>query len=142
MMSGRGKSRWVTLAAAALILFWCVRPSISAAFKNVQVSQVPPAFALKDLSGKEWKSADIYARGATAVIFWATWSPRSAEVIRDLEALRAKIGPEKIAIVTVNCEHPAITAADRDAIAAAVKQIGFTGPVLLDDRLVAFNDYG
>jgi peroxiredoxin len=138
----RSRPRWVTLAAVALVVLWCARPSVSAAFKNVQVGQTPPAFTLKDLAGKDWKSAEIYAKGATAVIFWATWSPRSAEVIRDLEALRAKIGPEKIAIVTVNCEHPAITAADRDAIAAAVKQIGFTGPVLVDDGLVAFNDYG
>jgi Tfp pilus assembly protein PilF/peroxiredoxin len=132
----------VTLAAAALALLWCARPSVSAAFKNVQVSQTPPAFALKDLSGKEWKSAEIYAKGATAVIFWATWSPRSAEVIRDLEALRAKIGPEKVSVVTVNCEHPTISAADRDAIAATAKQLGLTGPVLVDDGLVAFNDYG
>ncbi|HEY6000380.1 MAG TPA: redoxin domain-containing protein [bacterium] len=130
------------VAAAALVVLWCARPSISAAFKNVQVAQSPPPFTLKDVSGKEWKSGEIYGKGATAIIFWATWSPRSAEVIRDLEALRTKIGPEKISIVTVNCEHPAISAADRDAIAAAVKQLGASGPALVDDGLVAFNDYG
>lgn len=142
MLSRKARSRWVTVAATALVLLWCARPSVSAAFKNVQVSQVPPALSLKDLSGKEWTSAEIYGRGATVVIFWATWSPRSTEVIRDLEALRARIGPEKVSLVAVNCEHPAISAADRDAIAAAVKQIGFTGPVLVDDGLIAFNDYG
>jgi hypothetical protein len=76
------------------------------------------------------------------VIFWATWSPRSAEVIRDLEALRAKIGPEKIQILTVNCEHPSISSADREAIGSAAKQLGLTGPVLVDDGLIVFNDYG
>ena len=132
-------------AAAVATLFavlWCVKPSISSAFKNVQVSQVPPAFALKDTGGKEWKSADLYAKGPTVVVFWATWSPRSAEVIHDLEALRAKIGAEKIQVVTVNCEHPSITGADREAIAAVAKQLGFSGPVLIDDGLIAFNDYG
>lgn len=137
------RNNWLcaSAAAAALVLL-CARSSVSAAFKNVQVAQQPPAFTLKDLAGKEWKSAEIYGRGPAAVVFWATWSPRSAEVIRDLEALRAQIGPDKISVVTVNCEHPAISAADRDAIAAVAKQIGFTGPVLLDDGLVAFNDYG
>ena len=125
-----------------LLTLWCAKPSISAAFKNVQVSQTPPAFALKDTGGREWKSAEIYGRGATVVVFWATWSPRSSEVIRDLEALRAKIGPEKIQVVTVNCEHPSISAADREAIAAAAKQVGFSGPALVDDGLVAFNEYG
>ncbi|HWR97594.1 MAG TPA: tetratricopeptide repeat protein [Candidatus Methanoperedens sp.] len=138
----RGRSRWVTAGAVTLAVLWWAHPSVSAAFKNVQVSQTPPSFTLKDLAGREWKSGEIYAKGPTAVVFWATWSPRSAEVIHDLEALRAKIGPEKISIVTVNCEHPAISSADRDAIAAAAKQHGFTGPVLVDDGLIAFNDYG
>ena len=141
-MARNKRSRLVLVVAAALVTLWCAAPSISAAFKNVQVAQTPPAFTLKDLGGKEWKSEAVYAGKATAVIFWATWSPRSAEVIRDLEALRAKIGPEKVQVVTINCEHPAISAADRDAIGAAAKQIGLSGPVLVDDGLIAFNDYG
>jgi tetratricopeptide (TPR) repeat protein len=132
----------VVVVATALAVLWCTKPSISAAFKNVQVSQIPPAFALKDAGGKAWKSEELFAKGPTAVVFWATWSPRSAEVIRDLEALRLKIGPEKIQVLTVNCEHPSISGADREAIAAVAKQIGFSGPVLIDDGLIAFNDYG
>ncbi len=136
------QSRTVMIVAAALATLWCAKPSISAAFKNVQVAQSPPAFSLKDLGGREWKSAEVYGRGATVVVFWATWSPRSSEVILDLEALRAKIGPEKLQVVTVNCEHPAISAADREAIASFAKKSGFSGPVLVDDGLVAFNEYG
>ncbi len=132
----------ILIFSAVLVTLWFAKPSISAAFKNVQVSQKPPAFALKDTGGREWKSADLYGRGATVVVFWATWSPRSSEVIRDLEALREKIGPEKIQVVTVNCEHPSISAADRAAIAAAAKQVGVSGPALVDDGLIAFNDYG
>lgn len=136
------QSRVILVFSAVVLTLWCAKPSISAAFKNVQVSQTPPAFALKDTSGREWKSAEVYSRGATAVVFWATWSPRSSEVIRDLEALRAKIGSEKVQVVTVNCEHPSISAADREVIAAAAKQIGFSGPALVDDGLVVFNEYG
>lgn len=141
-MNRNTRSRAVALAATLVVVLWCAQPSISAAFKNVQLSQTPPAFALKDTTGRELKSAEIYGRGATVLIFWATWSPRSAEVIRDLEALRAKIGPEKVQVVTVNCEHPAITAADREAIAAVAKQLGFSSPALVDDGLVVFNQYG
>jgi Flp pilus assembly protein TadD len=136
------RCRALVVLAAGLVTLVCTKPSISAAFKNVQVAQTPPAFALKDLLGKEWKSTDVYGRGATAIVFWATWSPRSSEVIRDLEALRAKIGPDKVQIVTVNCEHPSITASDRETIAAAAKQGGFSGPALVDDGLIAFNEYG
>ena len=74
----RSRPRWVTLAAVALVVLWCARPSVSAAFKNVQVGQTPPAFTLKDLAGKDWKSAEIYAKGATAVIFWSPAPPKVA----------------------------------------------------------------
>jgi len=141
-MLRKTRSRALVIVAMVLVTLVCTKPSISAAFKNVQVSQTPPAFALKDVGGKEWRSAEVFGRGVTVVIFWATWSPRSGEVIRDLEALRAKIGPEKVQVVTVNCEHPSISPADRETIAAAARQGGFSGPVLVDDGLIAFNDYG
>ena len=141
-MKRRIPFRVAAVVALVFSVLWCVKPSTSAAFKNVQVAQPPPAFALKDTSGKEWKSADVFGKGATVVIFWATWSPRSSEVIGDLEALRTKIGPEKIQVVTVNCEHPSISPADRENVAAIAKQAGYSGPVLLDDGLIAFNDYG
>jgi len=141
-MRQRSRSRWIPAVAFVAATLWCVKPSISAAFKSVQVGQKPPAFALKDLAGKEWKSSEIYPGKITAVVFWATWSPRSAEVIRDLEALRTAIGPDKLQVVTVNCEHPSISSADRQAIAAVAKELGFSGPALVDDGLTAFNDYG
>lgn len=141
-MKKNAHSRAGLAVATLLAVLMCTKPSISAAFKNVQVSQTPPAFALKDTKGKEWKSAEIFGRMATVVVFWATWSPRSSEVIVDLEALRAKLGPEKFQVVTVNCEHPSISAADREAIAATAGKFGFSGPVLVDDGLVAYNEYG
>lgn len=134
--------RNVTVTVTALVILWCAKPTISAAFKNVQLEQTPPPFALKDLAGKEWKSSEIYGRGATVVVFWATWSPRSAEAIGELETLRAQIGPEKVQIVTINCEHATISGADRELIAAAVKRLGMAGPALLDEGLVVFNEYG
>ncbi len=141
-MKRKTHSRAVGVLATVLVVLWCTKPSISAAFKNVQISQTPPPFALRDTGGRAWKSEEIYGRGATVVVFWATWSPRSSEVIRDLEALRAKIGPEKVQVVTVNCEHPSISPEDRVAVAAAAKQAGFSGPALVDDGLVVFNEYG
>jgi thioredoxin-like negative regulator of GroEL len=141
-MRHKTRFRALVVAGVTLLTLVCSKPSISAAFKNVAATQTPPAFTLKDVGGGEWKSADLFGRLPTVVIFWATWSPRSAEVIHDLEALRAKIGTDKVQIVTVNCEHPEITAADRGTIAAVAKKDGFSGPALVDDGLVVFNDYG
>lgn len=135
-------SRLLPVALLAAGLLVAVEPSVSAAFKHVVVGEAPPAFKLKDLGGKEVASGDLYGKGTVAVVFWATWSPRSADVLRDLEALRTELGPDTFSIVTLNCEHPAISAADRELIAGQAKQLGLTGPVLVDDGLIAFNDYG
>lgn len=138
------RRRWpeITVGVIFSILIWGTYPTLSAAFKNVQVSQNPPALTLKDFAGKEWKAADLYGKGIAVVVFWASWSPRSTEILKDLEKLRQEIGPEKFQLVTVNCEHPQISAADRDAIAKVAKDLGLSGPALIDEGLVAFNDYG
>lgn len=113
-----------------------------AAFKNVEVGQKPPAFVLKDLDGRVWDSVAHPAAGATVVLFWATWSPRSREILADLERLRAELGPERLQVIAINAEHLAITASDQAAIRAVVAETNFTSTVLLDEGLVAFNAYG
>ena len=117
-------------------------PSTPAAFKKVEMGQPPPAFTLKDLDGTERKSEEILSGPVTALFFWATWSPRSLEVLGDLEKLVSEVGSENLQVLAINAEHPRITKADEGLIAKAVKDAGSSALVLLDDGLVAFNDYG
>lgn len=137
-------SRRVAAAALfALLGFTAALPHEGvAAFKNVEVGQSPPAFSLKDLDGRLWDSAAHLGSGVTVIVFWATWSPRSREILADLERLRTELGPERLHLVAVNAEHLAITAADRDAIRAVVAETNFSATVLLDEGLLAFNAYG
>ncbi|MHB8835699.1 MAG: redoxin domain-containing protein [Candidatus Methylomirabilia bacterium] len=131
-------------AAAALLAFFLAElpGTAAAAFKNVEVGRLPPAFSLKDLDGRAWDSVAHKVTGATVIVFWATWSPRSREILADLERLRAELGPERLQLIAINAEHLAITAADRDAIRAVVAEAKFSATVLLDEGLVAFNAYG
>ena len=133
-------------AAAALLALLgtvAVLPrGVAAAFKNVEVGQPSPAFALKDLEGRGWESPVHLAGRVSVVVFWATWSPRSREILEDLEKLRADLGPERLQLIAVNAEHLAISAADREAIRAVVAETRSTATVLLDEGLVAFNAFG
>jgi len=133
-------------AAAALLAVGILAAALfregAAAFKNVTLGQQPPAFTLKDLDGRSWESAALLGRGVTVVVFWATWSPRSGEILEDLEKLRAELGPQRLQVVAVNAEHLAITAADRDAVRTAAAQAHTTALVLLDEGLTAFNAFG
>jgi tetratricopeptide (TPR) repeat protein len=116
--------------------------TLSAAFKRVQISQPPPAFSMKDLTGKEWQSAGLLEKSVTVVVFWATWNFRSGEILKDLESLRAELGPDKFQIVAINAERPEISSSDRAAIEKMIKEQELSSLVLLDNGLAAFNDYG
>lgn len=134
------------VAAAAVLAFFglgaALAPGVAAAFKNVEVGQPPPAFALKDLDGRLWDSAAARGAGATVIVFWATWSPRSREILADLESLRTELGAERLRLVAINAEHLEFSAADRESIRAVTAEVRSTAVVLLDEGLVAFNAFG
>jgi tetratricopeptide (TPR) repeat protein len=141
-MSGKlmGKAS-VTLFCVCLAVL-VASPSISAAFKKVDVGDRPPAFTMKELGGGERKSEDLFAGKVTVLLFWATWSPRSLEVLKDLESLVAELDSDQIQVLAINAEHPTISTSDEGIIRKAVSDIGSSATILLDDGLVAYNDYG
>lgn len=128
--------------AAALVVGAAHPGGAAAAFKNVEVGQRPPPFAMKDGEGRLWESATLLDRGVAVVVFWASWSPRSREILEDLERLRVELGPERLAVVAVNVEHLVITPRDREVISTFVESTKSSAVVLLDEGLVAFNAYG
>jgi len=135
------------VAAASLLTFLlgagaALPGAARGAFKNVEVGQLPPAFSMKDSEGRVWDSAAHLGSSVTVIVFWATWSPRSREILADLERLRAELGPERLQLIAINAEHLAISAADRDAIRAVVAETKYSATVLLDEGLVAYNAFG
>lgn len=135
-------ARVAALLAGVLAGSAALPPGAGAAFKNLQVGQAPPSFAAKDLDGRLHESAALLGKGVAVVVFWAAWSPRSREILADMETLRAEVGPERLALVAINVEHLAISAADREAIRAFAAETKTSATVLLDEGLVAFNAFG
>jgi tetratricopeptide (TPR) repeat protein len=124
------------------LLFWMACPPLSAAFKRVGRGDKPPVFSLQDLEGKERKSTELLADKVSVVVFWSTWSPRSGEVLADLEKLRQELGPERFQIIAVNAEHVEISMGDQAAIRKMAVELNLTALILLDQGLQAYNDYG
>jgi thioredoxin-like negative regulator of GroEL len=136
------KVRYLAVAGAFLATISTAVPSIPAAFKNVEHGQPPPAFTLKGLDGAERTSGDLLKDRVSVILLWATWSPRSLEVLVDLEKLVQELGPEKLQVIAINAEHQQISRSDEDIIAGAIKKAGSSALVLIDDGLVAFSAYG
>ena len=130
------------MAALVQALFHVLTPSVSAAFKNVGVGDMAPPFTLTDGAGKEWSSAEAYAGKVTVVVFWAGWSPRSREILEDLEKLRRELEPKLFRVVAVNAEHMEITHSDRQAAQGMITEMDAKVLLLFDQGLVAYNEYG
>ena len=128
------------LLAAALAA--ALPSTAGAAFKNVEVGSPPPPFSLEDAGGRRRESGELLPGGVTVVVFWAAWSPRSREILADLEQLRAELAPAQFSLVAINVEHLAISAPDRDAARSLLADTKSSATLLFDEGLVAFNGYG
>jgi tetratricopeptide (TPR) repeat protein len=130
---------------AALVVFACglyAAPKAAAAFKNVQAGTEAPAFKLADLSGNEVSLDSFKGDNAVLVVFWATWSARSLDELRDVQKLVAEYGPKGLKAVAVNVEHEHATDDDLRMIREKSASLHLTYPVLLDKGLDTFRNYG
>jgi len=81
-------------------------------------------FRLSGLQGGQLTASDV-ARGNTALVVWASWSPRCRTVAADLDGLAARWGG-KVRIVAVNFQE------DRAAIESFLAGHELSVPVYLD----------
>ncbi|MBI5014624.1 MAG: redoxin domain-containing protein [Deltaproteobacteria bacterium] len=137
-MKKRTGPLWLGLVAATLL---AVAPA-AAAFKYVEEGQKAPDFTVQSLGGEAVRLQNQLGPKALAVVFWATWSPRSRPALDDLEAmLKEKERKDKgLAVLAVNVDHEFLSAEDRRAIAELAAHWSF--PVLVDEGLSVFSTYG
>lgn len=93
------------------------------------------------LTGETGPLARHLGTEATVVLFWATWSPRSAEALADFQRLYGDLGPTRLSVVAVNVEHEQWDSADADQVGAFAREIGASFPLAVDPGLAAFRAY-
>jgi thiol-disulfide isomerase/thioredoxin len=79
---------------------------------------------LSCLQGESLGEADL-ARGATVVVLWASWSPRSRDIVERVNPLASRWGG-RARVVTVNFQE------DRQAVAGFLAGKNLGAPVCLD----------
>ena len=79
---------------------------------------------LSCLQGGSLSEADL-ARGATVVVVWASWSPRSRDIVERVNPLAARWGG-RARVVTVNFQE------DRQAVTSFLAGKDMAAPVCLD----------
>ena len=132
-------NRW--LVAVVLVVIALLVPGGADALMTLRPGDAPPPFALTDLAGKRVGS-DALTGGAAVVLFWSTWSPRSAEMFDDFKRHAAAYSTKGLKIVAINIDGENFGPAQQAAIReyASARELPF--PVLLDEGLKTFAAWG
>jgi peroxiredoxin len=116
-------------------------PRAAPALTGVEAGRKAPPFSLADVSGKTY-SLDYLAGSPGAVVFWSTWSPRSAEVLEDFREYHRLYAESGLRVIAVNIDGENLDRRRKAEVLAAVEESDLPFPVLLDERLEAFVAYG
>ncbi|MDF1535343.1 MAG: redoxin family protein [bacterium] len=129
-------------SSLSMIVFLAMLPTVvfaGVSDREVAVGDLLPAQVLELKDGNRFNVPS--GEGVTVVLFWATWSPRSAPALELWHRFSAAYPDEPLRVVTVNSEKDGLGSTDRAAIDSYVEENGVTLPVHIDEGLVLFNTY-
>jgi len=132
--------RWAP--ALSLSLSICLAATPVAAFKRTATGGAVVDFRLPGVDGAPVQLTEQLGDKATILIFWASWSPRSTEALDDLQQFYEQHRGAGLQVVAVNVEHQELSAEERAALVALVAASGWSFPVLMDESLAVFDQYG
>jgi peroxiredoxin len=112
------------------------------AFKRTVVGEAVRDFELGDTNGQTVRLSGSLGAKATVIVFWATWNPRSTQILGDLQQVYAEHSGNGLQILAVNAENAEWDPATVDRIAATVAETGAAYPVLVDRDLTVYNEFG
>jgi Tfp pilus assembly protein PilF/peroxiredoxin len=130
--------RTTAIVLTALLL---TLPCDAGALMSLRVGDAPPPFELADLAGNRVGS-DALAGAPSVVLFWSTWSPRSAEMFDDFTRHAAAHAARGLKIVAINIDGENLGAAQRAAVREYAASRALPFPVLLDEGLKTFAAWG
>lgn len=114
----------------------------AAALQRLQVGMDAPNFWLRGVSGRYQGFADLKGEKLTAVVFWSTWSRKSEPLLATMKRLQEQYRDQGLTVVAINADDLNLSEQHLAAVKAVTEKLGISFAVLLDQGLVAFNDYG
>jgi len=131
--------RWLPLWVALVLLNSTVS---SSALSSLEVGMEAPDFRLQDISHKSFRFADLKGEKLTVLVFWATWSGNSQKALRQMQELQRTYANSGLSVIAINVDRQEMNETVLTSIRQLVEQQQITLPVLLDQGLRVFNDYG
>ena len=138
-----GKRMRILLPLCALI--WSMTMgSASAAFKHLHEGMVPEAIKAQDVTSAEqvkWKPGSVEDQ-VTLVVFWATWSPRSLEILADLKEVQARYQDDGLQVYAFNVDSQSPSPLLQKQVKQMVTELALPFPTMIDEDLKLFYAYG
>jgi len=127
---------------SSVFLALVLHAGTAGALEGLQVGMKAPLIKLRNLQGKETALREQRDANAAVVVFWATWSDHSAAVLERLEGLYRKYKKEKLLVLAVNVDKQQLDSQDLAEIKKMGARLGLTMPVVIDEGLKSFREYG
>jgi len=144
MDTGRYTIKIKVLPAISAFLIWALlcpwTVKAGATDREIIPGDTVPVVTLEDTEGIQRRIPA--EEGISVVLFWATWSPRSAPAIDLWEQFYSDYPDEPFRVVSVAAEKDELDQADVQAINTYVQERQVTLPVVVDEKLELFNSYG
>jgi tetratricopeptide (TPR) repeat protein len=112
-----------------------------ATLQGLQVGAEAPDFRLRSLTGETAGFSDLHGK-LTIVLFWATWSRNSEAALARMEELYRRYRDSGLSVIAVNANAQTLSPETEAEIAATAKRLELSFPLLLDEGLQTFHDFG
>lgn len=113
------------------------------ALRNLHPGEKLPDVVLAELEGgKEAKLSEKMGAKGAVVVFFATWSPRSMELLAFLRGRASAWEKEGVAVVPVCAEKESLTGGELAEVKEKVNALGLPFPAYLDRGLAAYGTVG
>ena len=114
----------------------------AATLEGLYVGAEAPDFTLEDIKGQNLAFKDFKGEKLTMIVFWSTWSRNSKKALAGAQKLYAAYKDKGLSVVAVNANGLQISPDEITAINDIIANLGLEYPILLDQGLAVFHDYG
>lgn len=101
-----------------------------------------PLPVLRDLAGTERPLTQLAGPRGIALLFWAPWSDRSVDQLKQFDALAPEMARQGVGVVAISVDGHMASESDLASTRGLVKRLGVRLPVLVDRGLKLFDAYG
>jgi cytochrome c-type biogenesis protein len=133
-------TRIVPILVLAAFFAW---GSPTFAIQALETGQTVPDFTLTALDGTIVRVSKSHGDKGTVIVFWAAWSPRSAEALSALQDLYQRHGTTgHLQVIAVNVEHETWGSGEYDEVVRYIQAKNLSFPIVFDMDLTLYERYG